>query len=77
MLEAGRNPRMAEVGRMERLVVDVREAAQSLGISPSALYELARRGRVKVVRLRRRVLVPLDEVRRLATATEKAPEPGR
>lgn len=60
---------------MERLVVDVREAAQSLGISPSALYDMARRGEVKVVRLGRRVLVPLDEVRRLATGTQRPPEP--
>ena len=42
----------------ERQTLTVEEAARVLGIGRGLAYELAREGRIPVVRLGRRVLVP-------------------
>jgi excisionase family DNA binding protein len=42
-----------------RLTLTVEEAAARLGISRSLAYELARRGELPVVRLGRRIVVPV------------------
>ena len=47
----------------DRLALGVREAAKSLGISRTKLYEAVRDKRLRVVRLGRRVLIPLDALR--------------
>jgi excisionase family DNA binding protein len=61
--------------KVDRLTVDQRpcgkpwavgEAAGFLGISPRTLWRLIDAGDVKVTRVGRRVLVPDNEVRRLA-----------
>ena len=54
------------VTAVQQLLLQVPEAARLLGISPSALYQRARKGEVQAVRIGRRVLVPLTEVQRLA-----------
>lgn len=43
---------------MEPLVLSVAEAACQLGVSRAHLYELIRTGRVRAVRLGRRIVVP-------------------
>ena len=46
------------MGEADRLTLTVEEAAQLLGISRGLAYELARCGKLPVVRLGRRLLVP-------------------
>lgn len=47
----------------DRLALGIREAAKSLGISRSKLYEAVRDKRLRVVRFGRRVLIPLDALK--------------
>jgi excisionase family DNA binding protein len=47
----------------DRLALGVTEAAKSLGVSRTKLYEAVRDRRLRVVRLGRRVLIPLDSLR--------------
>lgn len=49
----------------ERLVVTVEEAAGLLGISRGLAYEGVRQGTIPSVRIGRRLLVPLEALRRL------------
>jgi excisionase family DNA binding protein len=46
------------VQRMERLTLTVEEAAHLLGISRGLAYEMARCGKLPVIRFGRRLLVP-------------------
>lgn len=46
--------------RRERLAMSVEEAAETLGISRSLAYELARRGELPCLRLGRRLVVPVE-----------------
>ena len=46
------------VSRVDRLTLNVEEAAHLLGISRGLAYELARCGRLPVIRLGRRILIP-------------------
>jgi len=46
------------VKRMERLTLTIEEAAQLLGISRGLAYEMARCGKLPVIRFGRRLLVP-------------------
>lgn len=43
---------------MERLTLTIEEAAQLLGISRGLAYEMARCGKLPVIRFGRRLLVP-------------------
>jgi excisionase family DNA binding protein len=61
---------MADSKVVEPLLVNAREAARLLGISPRTLHDLTQTGRVPHVRLQRRVLYPLDRLRQyIATIT--------
>jgi excisionase family DNA binding protein len=54
-----------EAKRMERLTLTVEQAAQLLGISRGLAYALARCGKLPVVRLGRRLLVPRRALERM------------
>jgi len=47
---------------METLLVSVREAARELGLGRDSTYSLVRVGRLRSVRVGRRVLVPRAEL---------------
>lgn len=51
--------------RMERLTLTVEEVAQLLGISRGLAYEMARCGKLPVVRFGRRMLVPRGALERM------------
>ncbi len=51
---------------MEPLAVDVREAARLTSLSPYTIRRYIRKGRIRAVRVGRRVLVPVAELERLA-----------
>ena len=51
---------------MEPLAVDVREAARLLSISPYTVRTHIRKGRIRASKVGSRVIVSMDEVRRLA-----------
>lgn len=52
----------------EPYAITIAEAAQRLGVSKSYAYQLAKDGRLPVVRLGRRVLVPVEPLRVLLSA---------
>jgi excisionase family DNA binding protein len=49
----------------EPYAISIAEAADRLGVSKSYLYQLAKEGRLPVVRLGRRVLVPVESLQGL------------
>lgn len=55
------------------LVLSVAEAARMLGISRALAYELARRQRLPVVRLGRRIVVPEAAIRALLAEGNQTP----
>lgn len=59
--------------RVPKLALSVREAGAALGLSPRTVEELVRLGQVPVVRIGRRVLLPVAGLRRwLERSTEGA-----
>ena len=54
-----------ETKSIERLTVTVEEAAQLIGISRGLAYEMARCGKLPVVRFGRRLLVPRRALERM------------
>ena len=50
---------------MDRQTLTVPEAGKVLGIGRNSAYEAARRGQIPVIRLGRRLLVPVAALRRL------------
>jgi excisionase family DNA binding protein len=46
----------------EPLLVGVRDAAQHLGIGRDTAYQLVREGRLRAVRVSRRILIPRSEL---------------
>ena len=58
------------MGEADRLTLTVEEAAHLLGISRGLAYELARSGRLPVVRLGRRLLVPKVALERMLAQTK-------
>jgi excisionase family DNA binding protein len=50
---------------MEPILVSVEEAATSLSVDQDTLWRQIRAGRVKTVRIGRRVLVPMGELQRI------------
>jgi len=57
--------RGSEAKSIERLTLTVEEAAQLLGISRGLAYEMARCGKLPVVRLGRRLLVSRGALERM------------
>ena len=57
--------RLAQGENMEPLVVDVREAARLLSISPYTIRAYIRTGRIHALKCGTRVIVPMEEVRRV------------
>jgi excisionase family DNA binding protein len=55
---------------MEPLVVDIREAGRLLSLSPRTIRRHIRSGRIKAVRVGRRVLVPVEAL--IQTLSEAA-----
>ena len=52
-------------GQIEVLAYSVEEGATALGISRTATYKLIKEGKLKVVKIGRRTLVPRDSVQAL------------
>ena len=57
--------RLNKVNSAERMTLTVEEAAYLLGISRGLAYELARGGKLPVVRLGRRILIPRVALERM------------
>ncbi len=55
----------SEISKTERLTLTVEEAAQLLGISRGLAYEMARCGKLPVVRFGRRLLVSRGALERM------------
>ena len=53
------------MGETDRLTLTVEEAAHLLGISRGLAYELARSGKLPVIRLGRRLLIPRIALERM------------
>jgi len=53
------------LGEADRLTLTVEEAAHLLGISRGLAYELARSGKLPVIRLGRRLLIPRIALERM------------
>jgi len=49
--------------RINRLSVSVAEAAETLGLSKATVWDEIKKGRLKVARVGRRVLVPVSSMR--------------
>jgi excisionase family DNA binding protein len=54
-----------EAKRIERLTLTVEEAAHLLGISRGLAYEMARCGKLPVVRFGRRMVIPKEALRKM------------
>jgi excisionase family DNA binding protein len=61
---------------LEKLTVSVEEAAKALGISRGLAYDLARTGRLPVLRLGHRYVVPTSALRRLLEEPQGQGEAG-
>jgi len=48
-----------EEGRQDRLALDVREAQRMLGRSQSSIYRAVSTGKIRGIRIGRRVLIPV------------------
>ena len=48
-------------------LVGLLESAQSLGVSDRYLRQLHARGELRIIRIGRRIMVPVEELNRLAT----------
>ncbi len=59
-------PSKREKHAMDNLLISIRDAARSLGVGRSKLYELIGEGRLETVHIGRRRLVRIDSVRALA-----------
>jgi excisionase family DNA binding protein len=51
----------------EKNLFGLRESGETLGVSRSLIKKLVRTGKVRSVRINRRVLIPASEIQRLAT----------
>lgn len=58
----GNDTTMPNVAPVPRLALTVIEASQALSLSPRSVEELARMGQLRVVRVGRRVLVPVKSI---------------
>ena len=51
---------------MTQRLLSISEAAEMLGVCPDTIRRLADKGKLKIVRVARRVLVPVEEIDRIA-----------
>ena len=58
--------------RLQRMTISVPEAGERLGIGRNAAYEAARRGDIPVVRIGKRIVVPLLAFERLLAVESKS-----
>jgi len=56
---------ISETTQMEPLAVSVDEVARRLGIGRTLLYDLVKQGKIRVVKLGNRTIVPVSEIDRL------------
>ena len=61
----------------ERLAVTVPQAAEMLGLGRSTTWQLVRRGRLRSLRVGKRVLIPVRELERFLTEAMAEAENGR
>ncbi len=61
----------------ERLLVPVNEAAELLGLGRTRTWMLAREGRLRVVRIGRRTLIPREELERFVRELQQEAEGAR
>lgn len=55
---------------MERLAVDIPEAAHVLSVSPHTIRRYVRNNSIACIRIGRRVLIPISELERLVDAAQ-------
>ena len=55
---------------MTQRLLSISQAAELLGVCPDTIRRLADRGKLKLVRVARRVLVPAEEIDRIAQQGE-------
>ena len=60
---------------MERLTVNIEEAAAILGISRNGAYSAAREGTLPTIRIGKRLLVPKGALDRLLAGTDQNQKP--
>ena len=60
--------------RMERWTYTIPETARILGIGRSAAYEAANRGEIPTIRIGKRILVPIEALKRRLSAGRTPPE---
>jgi excisionase family DNA binding protein len=60
----------------ERKTLSITEAAKALGISRSFAYEAAREGKIPVIRLGTRMLVPVAALDRMLADAGKTDQPA-
>lgn len=60
----------------KKILFGYQEAAEALSISPNHLVKLVRDNRIKIRRLGRRILIPREEIERLASR-DRAEPPAR
>lgn len=56
---------MATVTEAEKLTLNIAEASKALGISRGLAYQLAREGKIPVIRLGKRLVVPKAQLQRM------------
>ena len=61
-----------EPARAGKLAFRIDEACQALGIGRTSLYELAKTGEIRLIKIAGRTLVPLTELERLTRVDETA-----
>ena len=57
---------------MTKRLLSISQAAEMLGVCPDTIRRLADRGKLKLVRVARRVLVPAGEIDRIAEQGESS-----
>ncbi len=50
-----------------KLTMTVKEFCEALGVSPATFWKYHTSGKIKVIRIGRRVLIPMPEVNRILT----------
>jgi excisionase family DNA binding protein len=55
---------------MERMAVSPDEARELLGVGRTLLYTMIADGRLRAVKVNRRLLVPVEEIRKLLAVTQ-------
>jgi excisionase family DNA binding protein len=61
---------VTRVSPPERFAYSINEACQMLSIGRTSLYEMAKNGELKLIRIAGRTLVPRSEIERLTSVKE-------